>query len=121
MGRRIIALAFLCAPLCACDAASPRLADSAPIAWNGPAKTIVLATPDIELSELTAGGAEAPRADWTKSAIELTRKEITATLGARGVKIAEAFPEGRGSPHGCGLRARFTGMLPRARPGSRKG
>ncbi|QOY16014.1 hypothetical protein F3K31_19520 [Escherichia coli] len=33
-----------------------------------------------------------------------------------GVKIAEAFPEGRGSPHGCGLRARFTGMLPRARP-----
>ncbi|QED63749.1 hypothetical protein FTV95_01730 [Escherichia coli] len=38
-----------------------------------------------------------------------------------GVKIAEAFPEGRGSPHGCGLRARFTGMLPRARPGSRKG
>ncbi|HGV6629917.1 TPA: hypothetical protein PI053_RS00005, partial [Escherichia coli] len=26
-----------------------------------------------------------------------------------GVKIAEAFPEGRGSPHGCGLRARLTG------------
>lgn len=90
MGRRIIALAFLCAPLCACDAASPRLAESAPIAWSGTARTIVLATPDIELSELTAGGAEAPRADWTKSAIELTRKEITATLGARGVKIAEA-------------------------------
>ena len=26
-----------------------------------------------------------------------------------GVKIAEAFPEGRGSPHGCGLRARLIG------------
>ncbi|WP_201757857.1 hypothetical protein, partial [Escherichia coli] len=29
--------------------------------------------------------------------------------GVGGVKIAEAFPEGRGSPHGCGLRARLTG------------
>jgi hypothetical protein len=90
MGRRFFALAFLCAPLCACDAASPRLADSAPIAWNGASKTIVLVTPDIELSELTAGGAEAPRADWTRSAIDLTRQEIAGTLGARGIRIAEA-------------------------------
>ena len=90
MGRRFIALAFLCAPLCACDAASPRLAESAPIAWSSGGKTIVLATPDIELSELTAGGAEAPRADWTGSAIALTRKEIAATLAARGVAVAEA-------------------------------
>jgi len=41
--------------------------------------------------------------------------------GVGGVKIAEAFPEGRGSPHGCGLRARLTRTLPRARPGSRRG
>jgi len=37
------------------------------------------------------------------------------------LKIAEAFTSGRGSPHGCGLRACLTGMLPHARPGSRKG
>ncbi|PLM67556.1 hypothetical protein CWN23_25990, partial [Klebsiella pneumoniae] len=29
------------------------------------------------------------------------------TAGAGGLKIAETFPEGRGSPHGCGLRAVF--------------
>ena len=29
----------------------------------------------------------------------------TETAGAGGLKIAETFPEGRGSPHGCGLRA----------------
>ncbi|PCP42269.1 hypothetical protein CQA36_24890, partial [Klebsiella pneumoniae] len=31
----------------------------------------------------------------------------TETAGAGGLKIAETFPEGRGSPHGCGLRAVF--------------
>ncbi|MFE1282045.1 hypothetical protein, partial [Klebsiella aerogenes] len=29
------------------------------------------------------------------------------TAGIGGLKIAETFPEGRGSPHGCGLRAVF--------------
>ena len=95
MDRRIIALLCLCAPLCACDAASPRLAESAPITWSAAGKAIVLVTPDIELSELTAGGAEAPRADWTKSAIVLTRKQIVATLGARGVAVIEADTSGQ--------------------------
>ncbi|QIJ16644.1 hypothetical protein FDK26_23930 [Klebsiella pneumoniae] len=30
---------------------------------------------------------------------------VAETAGADGLKIAETFPEGRGSPHGCGLRA----------------
>ncbi|PLC38180.1 hypothetical protein C0Q87_08660 [Klebsiella aerogenes] len=30
---------------------------------------------------------------------------LTETAGVGGLKIAETFPEGRGSPHGCGLRA----------------
>ncbi|WP_167493971.1 hypothetical protein [Citrobacter murliniae] len=34
------------------------------------------------------------------------------------LKIADAFPKGRESQHGCWLRARFAGTLPRARPGS---
>ena len=37
------------------------------------------------------------------------------------LKIAETFTSGRGSPHGCGLRACLTGKLPHARPESRKG
>ncbi|WP_205841321.1 hypothetical protein, partial [Klebsiella quasipneumoniae] len=32
---------------------------------------------------------------------------VAETAGAGGLKIAETFPEGRGSPHGCGLRAVF--------------
>uniref|UniRef100_UPI003F55A825 hypothetical protein n=1 Tax=Klebsiella aerogenes TaxID=548 RepID=UPI003F55A825 len=32
---------------------------------------------------------------------------LDETAGVGGLKIAEAFPEGRGSPHGCGLRAVF--------------
>ena len=89
MKWRVAALFLLCAPLCACDAASPRLADSAPISWNGE-KRLVLATPDIELSELTAGGVNAPRADWTGTAITLTRQNIATTLAARGVSVVEA-------------------------------
>ncbi len=40
----------------------------------------------------------------------------TETAGADGLKIAETFPEGRGSPHGCGLRAVFCMDAASARP-----
>ncbi len=87
---KVITLIMLCAPLASCDAASPRLAQSVTVQWTGQDKRVVLATPDIELSELTAGGANAPRADWTKRAIDLTSKDITGTLAARGVAIVPA-------------------------------
>ena len=38
------------------------------------------------------------------------------TAGAGGLNIAETFPEGRGSPHGCGLRAVFCTDAASARP-----
>ncbi|OWK79009.1 hypothetical protein CAL16_11795 [Klebsiella quasipneumoniae] len=41
---------------------------------------------------------------------------VTETAGAGGLKIAETFPEGRGSPHGCGLRAVFCMDAASARP-----
>ncbi len=40
----------------------------------------------------------------------------TETAGAGGLNIAETFPEGRGSPHGCGLRAVFCRDAASARP-----
>ncbi len=40
----------------------------------------------------------------------------TETAGAGGLIIAETFPEGRGSPHGCGLRAVFCRDAASARP-----
>ena len=48
--------------------------------------------------------------------------QLTAGVGAAetavvgGLKIAETFPEGRGSPHGCGLRAVFCRDAASARP-----
>ena len=41
---------------------------------------------------------------------------VAETAGAGGLNIAETFPEGRGSPHGCGLRAVFCTDAASARP-----
>ena len=41
---------------------------------------------------------------------------VAETTGVGGLKIAETFPEGRGSPHGCGLRAVFCTDAASARP-----
>ena len=41
---------------------------------------------------------------------------VAETAGTGGLKIAETFPEGRGSPHGCGLRAVFCTDAASARP-----
>ena len=41
---------------------------------------------------------------------------VAETAGADGLKIAETFPEGRGSPHGCGLRAVFCRDAASAQP-----
>ncbi|PLL75941.1 hypothetical protein CWN62_23230, partial [Klebsiella pneumoniae] len=40
----------------------------------------------------------------------------TKTAGVGGLNIAETFPEGRGSPHGGGLRAVFCRDAASARP-----
>ncbi|PCO68409.1 hypothetical protein CQA02_22065, partial [Klebsiella variicola] len=45
-----------------------------------------------------------------------TGSGATETTGAGGLKIAETFPAGRGSPHGCGLRAVFCRDAASARP-----
>ncbi|STW90163.1 Uncharacterised protein [Klebsiella pneumoniae] len=62
--------------------------------------------------------------DFAGWRLRLTRPtaQITAgpgaaeTAGAGGLNIAETFPEGRGSPHGCGLRAVFCTDAASARP-----
>ncbi|PXK35883.1 hypothetical protein DMR24_16920 [Klebsiella variicola] len=41
---------------------------------------------------------------------------VAETAGAGGLNIAETFPAGRGSPHGCGLRAVFCRDAASARP-----
>ncbi|OYE37381.1 hypothetical protein CI620_22355 [Klebsiella pneumoniae subsp. pneumoniae] len=41
---------------------------------------------------------------------------VAETAGAGGLNIAETFPKGRCSPHGCGLRAVFCRDAASARP-----
>ncbi|SLY38385.1 Uncharacterised protein [Klebsiella variicola] len=59
--------------------------------------------------------AAAPYPTFVRPAVNLfTFLAETAVVG--GLKIAETFPEGRGSPHGCGLRAVFCTDAASARP-----
>ncbi|SXD08948.1 putative receptor [Klebsiella quasipneumoniae] len=55
------------------------------------------------------------RPTFVRPVINLTTC-ATETAGADGLNIAETFPEGRGSPHGCGLRAVFCMDAASARP-----
>jgi len=53
-----------------------------------------------------------------KSFLLFKQKTQMVRCGLVRLKIADVFPSGRESQHGCWLRARFARTLPRARPGS---
>ncbi len=67
-----------------------------------------MVVPDGGINALSGLRSERPVIDIPTCATE--------TAGAGGLKIAETFPEGRGSPHGCGLRAVFCTDAASARP-----
>ncbi|PNY57482.1 hypothetical protein C2M19_01045, partial [Klebsiella pneumoniae] len=50
------------------------------------------------------GGCRLTRPTFVRPVVNLFTF-LAETAGADGLKIAETFPAGRGSPHGCGLRA----------------
>ncbi len=64
---------------------------------------------------LPGGGCALPGQGFVRPVTHLPTC-ATETAGAGGLKIAETFPEGRGSPHGCGLRAVFCRDAASARP-----
>ncbi len=61
------------------------------------------------------GGCALPGLEFVRPVVNLFTS-LAETAGAGGLKIAETFPEGRGSPHGCGLRAMFCMDAASARP-----
>ena len=61
------------------------------------------------------GGYALPGLEFVRPVVNLFTS-LAETAGAGGLKIAETFPEGRGSPHGCGLRAVFCMDAASARP-----
>ena len=61
------------------------------------------------------GGCRLTRPTFIRPVVNLFTI-VAETAGADGLNIAETFPEGRGSPHGCGLRAVFCTDAASARP-----
>src|SRR5690348_883866 len=89
--RKKIAPLALCLALCACAQTKNDVATSAPINWTADSgKRVILVDPDVELSELTVGGLEEARADWSKTGKDFIKADIAATLQAKGVAIVSA-------------------------------
>ena len=88
--------------LCGCVSTSVRTAKDAagkPLALSG---TVALIEPDIELSELGAGGMAEPRKEWTSTARLLYPQAARETLARQGIGMvpdyalpADAGPEDR--------------------------
>ncbi|CTQ13011.1 hypothetical protein BN1007_40325 [Klebsiella variicola] len=57
-------------------------------------------------SRICAGWRLTPYPAYVRPVVNLFTI-LAETAGVGGLNIAETFPEGRGSPHGCGLRAVF--------------
>ncbi|WP_218776322.1 hypothetical protein, partial [Klebsiella quasipneumoniae] len=85
---------------------------STPYAWQAP-------PPGKDSGRSAAcvpdGGCALPGLEFVRPVVNLFTS-LAETAGAGGLKIAETFPEGRGSPHGCGLRAVFCTDAASAQP-----
>ena len=64
---------------------------------------------------MPGGGYALPGLQFVRPVVNLFTS-LAETAGAGGLNIAETFPAGRGSPHGCGLRAVFCMDAASARP-----
>ena len=73
---------------CAKDMA--KTANMATFQWSSPSKRILLVQPDVLLSELTAGGVQEPRADWTETARGFLAKDIAAHFSKTGAEVVHA-------------------------------
>jgi len=54
-----------------------------------PAAKVLIAPPDIELFEISAGGVPEPRGDWTETAKHLLRAELDSRRGSLGVQTLD--------------------------------
>jgi hypothetical protein len=89
--REMIALLALGAMLSACTSTQKQVAASAPVNWTTESgKRVVLVDPDVELSELTAGGITEARADWTATGKGFIKSDIASTLQAKGIVTTSA-------------------------------
>jgi hypothetical protein len=89
MKSRLVRLAIFVAGcwLWAAEAAS---APEATLPRTIAARRVVLIEPDVQLTELDAGGIFEPRADWTKAAQTFIDEDLRAHFGKSGVELVNA-------------------------------
>ena len=89
--RELITLLALGTMLSACTSTQKQVAATAPVNWTAEVgKRVVLIEPDVELSELTAGGITEARADWTTTGKNFIKTDIASTLQAKGIATTSA-------------------------------
>jgi len=91
--KNVLGVVALCALLGACTVTSHQVATEAPINWTAErSKRVVVMDPDVELSELTAGGVTEARADWTAAARGFIKADIAGTLAKKTIDTVVADP-----------------------------
>ena len=85
-----ILLLIVAVSLAGCATTTAKKNTMATFQWTSPTKRIVLVQPDIELSELDAGGVLEPRADWTDTARGVINKGLRLHFTKSGAVVVDA-------------------------------
>jgi hypothetical protein len=98
MNRSGTCLAMLSLAVClaGCAMETARKNSTAVFQWSSPEKRVLFVAPDVELSELTAGGITEPRADWTQAAQGFVAEDIKTYFTK---KDAQLVPVEGETPH----------------------
>ena len=86
----LVCLPVLAAALAGCTTTAARTGTGASFQWTSPSKRVVLIAPDVQLTELTAGGVEEARADWTDAAQRYIADDIGGILKAKNAELVSA-------------------------------
>ena len=92
MPHRALVLLLVSALLIACGGCVTTSQRGDRCATPPPSTNVLLIEPDIILFELTAGGLEEPRADWTEAAKANVRKKLAQSLQKTGDKLIPYQP-----------------------------
>jgi hypothetical protein len=93
--RRALVFMFVSAVLIACGGCATNMSTSQRgdrCATPPPSTNVLLIEPDIILFELTAGGLEEPRADWTETAKVNVARKLTEILQRSGDRLIPYQP-----------------------------
>jgi hypothetical protein len=91
-----LALAVFALCLAGCAMESAKKNTMATFQWSSTNKRVLLVAPDVQLSELTAGGVTEPRADWTQAAQGFVAGDIKAYFVKKDAQLIQVEGE---TPH----------------------